>query len=498
MFNREDRLSYTAETDFDAAIIGGGINGSCLYNQLCKTGFKVLLLDKGDFGCGTSQASAMMIWGGLLYLRNLEFLSVYMFSRDRDFLIQEIKDWVLPCQFRYIPSKNGGRNKYFVKLGLYLYWLLGLFNRKRPFSQNIFDEIFLLKEHLHNSSLLYEEAVINYSDSRFLLHWITSQSITDNVALNYCKLDSVEFSDKEKLWHLNLTDRLNNKEVTARSKLIINCAGVWTDNVNELANIKTPFKHVFGKGVFISFKRSSRLNLPMIFETGYLGDVISLIPWGPVALWGPTDELSDSISEGYSAKKDDIVFLLDHANKNLNKNLNESDVISIRTGVRPLAVKNTFNRDFTSLDISRFFKIFEDKESPWISVYGGKMTSCISMAKRISTLVFKYTTPTLHLKNVQESAQEEIDLVSFDGLSQKVPSVKWCIRNEFCCTLEDYLRRRTNISQWIPREGLGFNNEKLPLIKEIAVELSGNNEKGLENLKNYQEKVVKNFDSVIN
>ena len=71
------------ETVFDIAIIGGGINGAAVYHQLCSQGYRVLLVDKADFGGGTSQASAMFIWGGVLYLRNLELLTVAKFCLSR-------------------------------------------------------------------------------------------------------------------------------------------------------------------------------------------------------------------------------------------------------------------------------------------------------------------------------------------------------------------------------------------------------------------------------
>ena len=122
---RQSSWNYAKTTTFDVAIIGGGINGSCLYNKLCNKGYKVILIDKGDFGCGTSQASAMMIWGGLLYLRNFDIFSVYHFSKERDAMIKDMGAWVTPCSFRYIPVSKGGIKKHFVHLCLYLYWLLG-------------------------------------------------------------------------------------------------------------------------------------------------------------------------------------------------------------------------------------------------------------------------------------------------------------------------------------------------------------------------------------
>ena len=67
----------------------------------------VLLLDKGDFACGTSQASAMMVWGGLLYLRNFDIKAVVEFSPvagpdDRAAGWQSVRKQ----SFRYIPDSK--------------------------------------------------------------------------------------------------------------------------------------------------------------------------------------------------------------------------------------------------------------------------------------------------------------------------------------------------------------------------------------------------------
>ena len=64
------------EADFDVAILGGGVNGACLYDTLCRHRYKVLLIERGDFASGSSQSSGMMVWGGLLYLKNFDFSTV--------------------------------------------------------------------------------------------------------------------------------------------------------------------------------------------------------------------------------------------------------------------------------------------------------------------------------------------------------------------------------------------------------------------------------------
>ncbi|MEK7734170.1 MAG: FAD-dependent oxidoreductase, partial [Pseudomonadota bacterium] len=104
---RQQSWQHVRRTTFDVTILGGGINGACLYHRLCTAGYKVLLVDQGDFAAGTSQASGMMIWGGLLYLRSLDLLSVYRFSQARDAMIRNLPEWIEPAPVHYIPAHQG-------------------------------------------------------------------------------------------------------------------------------------------------------------------------------------------------------------------------------------------------------------------------------------------------------------------------------------------------------------------------------------------------------
>ena len=88
-----------------------------------------------------------------------------------------------------------------------------------------------------------------------------------------------------------------------------------------------------------------------------------------------------------------------------------------------------------------------------------------------------------------------VETESFPGMAEPVPSIDWCIRNEACCTLDDYLRRRTNISQWTSREGIGENNEHLPEIKRLAKRLyPGQAAVAAKAVEDYEARVEQTFD----
>jgi glycerol-3-phosphate dehydrogenase len=483
---------------FDVTIIGGGINGACLYHHLCRLGYRVLLVDKGDFACGTSQASAMMVWGGLLYLRNLDFLTVAKLSRDREAMIRSMGAEVSPTLFRYIPSRDTGWNKHLMASALYFYWMLGLCHRERPRVEKAFAEKSFLKNHEHDDSFLYQEAVLNSSDSRFVLKWITGQDSDRGISLNYCGLTGGEFHTGDKLWNLTLTDEVTGWARVSKSRCVINCAGVWTDEVNRQFEIESPYKHVFSKGVFVGLERQDQHNYPLIFDMGQQGDVLSYIPWGPIALWGPTETYMPSLEGGIHAEPEDVDFLLERANRHLKQEVDPSDVVSLRCGVRPLVVKKDYSKNCYPLDLSRKHQISRDSAKPWISVYGGKFTSCVSVAEKVEEQIRRLVEPGRMPLPMPPEQTSKMEWDSFPGLQGKVPSLRSCIEQERCLNLEDYLRRRTNISQWVPREGLGKNDENVPHLERLALQFSGGNPViAKKQVLDYMETVERRLDNVL-
>src|SRR5947207_8476310 len=58
----------SAPSAHDVCVIGGGITGAGVARDLSLRGVSVLLLEKGDWGGGTTGSSSWMIHGGPRYL----------------------------------------------------------------------------------------------------------------------------------------------------------------------------------------------------------------------------------------------------------------------------------------------------------------------------------------------------------------------------------------------------------------------------------------------
>jgi len=495
---RRPAWERVSRTLFDVAILGGGVSGACIYDHLSRLGYRVLLLDKGDFACGTSQASGMTIWGGVLYLRNLDLCSVLRLSKDREGLARDMPAWVHPRSFRFVPSNESVWGGKLVLAALYLYWGLGLFRRRRPRREPVFEEAALLARPPAGGSLVVEEATLRASDSRFVLQWIVRHQSEDHVPLNHAVVEEGRFDPQDRLWYLEVGDAFEHRSVTARARCLVNATGAWTDRVNEQFGIRTPYKHVFSKGVYLGIDRPEEHRDPLVLEVEEHRDIITLMPWGPVSLWGPTEAAVRRAEDGFAVTPQDIEILLSMARRKLWRSITKNEVVSLRCGLRPLAVARDFGGTKYPLDLSRACRLWDDPGVPWTAVYGGKLTNCTSLAREITARIARRIGPARSSDCSAPRVHPEPEWDQFPGLPGPVHSLDWCMREEFCCTLEDYLRRRTNISQWVAREGLGRNGENRTRLRQLALVLSGGSSAEADRaLGAYEAGVRRRFDDVL-
>lgn len=462
---RRDLFRSAQGMEYDVAIIGAGISGSRIFHQLCGQGHRVLLIDRGDFACGTSQASGMMIWGGLLYLKDFDFLTVGKLCRARDGWIEQVPEKVRAANLLYLQGRTCRRNRYLVHLGMMLYWLMGSLKRRFPKSGFDFPDLDFLKTGCFRNGFSFEEAVLKNSDSRFALEWILPFSRQENAAINHCTAENLALDRGDGKWRIDLLDQLHGHHSTARSRFIVNAAGVWTDVVNGELGVESPYRHELSKGVYISVWRPESLKDILVFDTGSNGDTFTVSPWGPVALCGPKETSVTSLQEGFRPDPEDLRSLLRLSNRNLQGAYRAEDIVSLRCGVRPLAVRRGSGKVPHPLELSRRHLIHHDRSRNVVAVYGGKLTFCGLMADEVERLI------SPHLKKRESRTPNQLaspPMDRFPGLDEPVPTAAWCRDHEQCLTIEDYLRRRTNIAQWVPRGGLGKNSEHLGEVGRIA------------------------------
>src|SRR5215216_1555236 len=118
-------------SEFDVIIIGAGINGAGIARDAAMRGLKVLLIDKGDIGSGTSSASTRLIHGGLRYLEHFEFGLVRESLRERETLLRIAPHLVRPLPITIPIYKQSNRGRLTIRAGMIAYDLLS-FSKSLP------------------------------------------------------------------------------------------------------------------------------------------------------------------------------------------------------------------------------------------------------------------------------------------------------------------------------------------------------------------------------
>jgi glycerol-3-phosphate dehydrogenase len=160
-----------------------------------------------------------------------------------------------------------------------------------------------------------------------------------------------------------------------RASVVINCTGVWTDDIQTMAGGRGRFHVRASKGVHIVVARD-RINS----ETGLIlrteKSVLFVIPWGTHWIIGTTDTDWALDKSHPAATRTDIDYLLDHVNRVLATPLTHEDVEGVYAGLRPLLAGESESTSKLSRE-----HVVTHSAPGLVVVAGGKYTTYRVMAK---------------------------------------------------------------------------------------------------------------------
>ena len=113
--NRTEMLERVGDRvePWDLVVVGGGATGAGVAIDAATRGYSVLLVERGDFGCGTSSRSTKLVHGGVRYLRQGHIGLVLEALRERGRLRRNAphlvhdRAFVVPCYRRRDVFKYG-------------------------------------------------------------------------------------------------------------------------------------------------------------------------------------------------------------------------------------------------------------------------------------------------------------------------------------------------------------------------------------------------------
>ena len=364
----------------DLLVIGGGITGAGIARDAAMRGFRTALVDKGDFGSGTSGRSSRLIHGGLRYLEQGGWRLVMEASRERRTLLSIAPHLVWPRSFLF-PIHAGGRLPLWkLAAGLWVYDLLALFRNvrlHRVLSKRavLRAEPSLRSRNLKGGARYYDAQC---DDMRLTLANVRSAHEHGALVANYAAVDRLALADR-RVRGAHVVDRLTQQALTVRALVVVNATGPWSDQVRGSDGLPPLLRRT--KGAHVAVPRSRLGNREAIALTSPIdGRVMFILPWGDLSYIGTTDTDSTEEPDAVRATAADVIYLLRSANAYYPEaRLQPSDVVSTWAGLRPLLRADD---SASPSAVSREHRIV-DSPSGLVSIVGGKLTTYRLMAAQV-------------------------------------------------------------------------------------------------------------------
>lgn len=392
--------------EFDVIIIGAGINGAGVFRDLCAQGLKCLIIDKGDFGSGTSAAPSRLIHGGLKYLETGELRLVAESTYERNLLLKNAAHLVrpLPTAIPILSWTKGvtaalrtlfgsttaprNRGALLVKAGLMMYDFYGARARQMPKHcmigrSSALRDIPALTPQVVALGTYYDATVT--APERLVLELIQDglKESPDSEALNWCALTGQ--SDGM----LRLKSEAGD-ERAVRPQNVINAAGPWIDRVNDLLGLDS---HYIGgtKGSHLLLDHPEllrQLKGRMLYYEADDGRILLVLPFQGKALVGSTDIPSDDPDRVACTDDETDYFIQSLRNLLPGLEFERDQIVYTYAGIRPLPNSEGVAPGLISRDHSaQKDPATEDRPFPIISLIGGKWTTFRAFSAEVADAV---------------------------------------------------------------------------------------------------------------
>jgi glycerol-3-phosphate dehydrogenase len=457
-------------TPWDIVVIGGGATGAGVAVDAATRGFDVLLVEREDFGKGTSSRSTKLVHGGVRYLEQGNVSLVMEALKERGLLRQNAPHLVHDLPF-VVPNYSWWEAP-FYGIGLKVYDLLA---GKYGFGKS---KVLSLEETLERLPTIQKEGLRGgvvyhdgqFDDTRLLTHLIETAVDNGATVLNYTSAVELLKGEDGFVNGLVVEERESGERFTVAAKVVVNATGIFTDEIRRMAAPELPGMVSPSQGIHLVFKPEFlRGQTAIMVPHTSDGRVMFAIPWHEHTLVGTTDTPIEAPSYEPKPLEEEIQFILETAGQYLSRPPKREDILSIYVGIRPLVKAGGTSK---TSSLSRDHTVHID-DSGLLTIVGGKWTTYRHMAEdtvnHAITLGDLKDVPcatfNLHVHGYHEHPEELGSLAVYGSDAAKIQAlakaeagldkqlhpelpyiaaeVVWAAREEMARTVDDVLARRT-------------------------------------------------------
>lgn len=393
------RLADLLREPFDVIVIGGGINGAGIAREAALHGYRTLLVEREDFGAGTTSRATRLIHGGLRYLEHGELRLVYESLHDREDLLREKPHLVHPLRLLIPVYRGDPRPPWKIRAGLALYDLLSL--RKSLPRHRAMPRAAVhaceprLSGHELRAAYAFYDAQVEFPE-RLVIEAVRDLEDGGGVALNHVSAVRLA-SPGGVVCALALRDHTTGETVELPAHCVVNAAGPWVDEVlagSDAERHNTLIGGTKGSHLVVDWADGPR---HAVFASAKAdGRPFFILPWYRYTLVGTTDlrfvgDPSDAV-----ATRAEVDYLLDAATRLFPETpLRSKHILYTYSGVRPLPYAPGEHE--AAITRRHFLLDHVSRGGPagLLTVAGGKLTTYPSLARSALAPIARHATPSL-------------------------------------------------------------------------------------------------------
>jgi glycerol-3-phosphate dehydrogenase len=467
---RADLLRAAAESsEWDFIFIGGGATGLGAAVEAASRGYRTLLLEARDFACATSSRSTKLVHGGVRYLKQGDLKLVREALAERGRMLRNAPH--LAHRQSFVVPAYSWFDLPFYGVGLTAYDLLARserLGRSRLLTRS--KTLAALRgvnsRHLHGGILYYDG---QFDDARYAIALLRTFLDLGGTAVNYAAVTALR-KRGELVAGVEAEDTETGARFEARSKIVINATGIFSDDIRRLDNPQSQPVITVSQGThFVLPRRFFEGDAALMIPKTSDNRVLFAIPWHDQVVVGTTDQPVPGPDYEPRALPEERRFLALNIERYLGTQPTPKDVLSMWTGQRPL-VRHSDSASTAALSRDHTILI---SPSHLVTITGGKWTTYRKMAEDVVDRAAKLAelpagrsvTRDLKLHGWSappfSNAWNDVygsDLPALNTLAAKDPAlnepldprlpfrkaeVVWAAQHELARTVEDVLARRT-------------------------------------------------------
>lgn len=362
-------------TDFDIAVIGGGIHGACVAERGAAAGYRVLLLERTRPACGTSSRSSKLIHGGLRYLESGQFRLVRECLRERRILLERAPELVRLTPFLIPLYRHSLRRPWQIAAGLSLYSLLAGAGPGSGFGrlpQAQWAEL----DGLATGGL---RQVFRYYDGQTDDRRLTEAVLRSAERLGARVDFPAEFlgaTPEPGGWRIALSR--NGQDQQLRTAALVNAAGPWVNEVlGRIDGAPPPLPVDWVQGTHVLLEGPTTRGIYYVEAED--GRAVFVMPWGDATLVGTTETVFSGDPSRVEPQQAEIDYLRRVHARHFPARA-EARLLDAFAGLRvlPRSADRPFARPRETLFLT-------DRRQPprLVAIYGGKLTAARATADEV-------------------------------------------------------------------------------------------------------------------